>query len=100
MTHHFVFDSFGRLTLRLGNRRPLPFHRPRARSRDRLAVQPLPRLRRGRGPFLSEDPIGFSGGDANLNRYAGNSPTNATDPYGLIGVGTGGAVSGGSGGGP
>ena len=36
------------------------------------------------GRFLSEDPIGFAGGDVNLYRYAGNSPTNATDPSGHI----------------
>ncbi|MFN2375668.1 MAG: RHS repeat-associated core domain-containing protein, partial [Candidatus Binatia bacterium] len=34
------------------------------------------------GRFLSEDPIGFSGGDANLYRYAGNNPVNWTDPSG------------------
>jgi RHS repeat-associated protein len=38
----------------------------------------------GTGRFLGEDPIGFGGGDANLYRYVGNSPTNATDPTGLI----------------
>ena len=36
----------------------------------------------GAGRFISEDPIGFAGGDANLYRYCGNSPTNATDPSG------------------
>jgi RHS repeat-associated protein len=35
------------------------------------------------GRFTSEDPIGFGGGDANLARYVGNGPTNATDPSGL-----------------
>ena len=35
------------------------------------------------GRFISEDPIGFNGGDANLYRYVGNSPTNAIDPNGL-----------------
>jgi len=34
------------------------------------------------GRFISEDPIGFAAGDANLYRYCGNSPTNATDPTG------------------
>ena len=34
------------------------------------------------GTFLNEDPIGFSGGDANLYRYVGNNPTNFTDPSG------------------
>lgn len=32
--------------------------------------------------WLTDDPIGFGGGDANLSRYAGNGPTNATDPSG------------------
>jgi RHS repeat-associated protein len=35
------------------------------------------------GRWLSEDPIGFSAGDANLYRYVGNGPVNATDPDGL-----------------
>jgi RHS repeat-associated protein len=35
------------------------------------------------GRWISEDPIGFAAGDANLYRYVGNSPTNATDPDGL-----------------
>jgi hypothetical protein len=32
---------------------------------------------------LTSDPLGFEAGDANLYRYVGNSPTNATDPSGL-----------------
>ena len=36
------------------------------------------------GRWISQDPIGFAGGDANLYRYVGNSPTNATDPSGLV----------------
>lgn len=40
------------------------------------------------GRFISEDPIGFAGGDANLYRYAGNSPDNATDPSGNLVVTT------------
>jgi RHS repeat-associated protein len=35
------------------------------------------------GRFLSEDPISFNAGDANLYRYVGNSPSNYIDPYGL-----------------
>ena len=37
------------------------------------------------GRFLSEDPVGFAAGDANLVRYVGNSPVNFVDPYGLQG---------------
>ena len=36
------------------------------------------------GRFISEDPVGFAAGDPNLYAYVGGSPTNATDPSGLI----------------
>jgi RHS repeat-associated protein len=39
--------------------------------------------------WLSEDPIGFAGGDSNLNRYVGNGPTNATDPDGYEAIAIG-----------
>jgi uncharacterized protein RhaS with RHS repeats len=32
--------------------------------------------------FLSQDPIGFAGGDTNLHAYVGNEPTGFTDPMG------------------
>jgi len=32
--------------------------------------------------YLSEDPMGFAGGDHNLYRYVGNNPANFTDPSG------------------
>jgi hypothetical protein len=35
------------------------------------------------GRWTSEDPISFEGGDADLSRYVGNSPTNFIDPAGL-----------------
>jgi RHS repeat-associated protein len=35
------------------------------------------------GNWISEDPIGFQGGDANLSRYLNNSPTHFIDPNGL-----------------
>jgi len=35
------------------------------------------------GRWLSEDPIGYAGADANLYRYVRNSLTNAVDPLGL-----------------
>jgi uncharacterized protein RhaS with RHS repeats len=36
------------------------------------------------GRWLTQDPIGYEGGDANLYRFVGNSPTNFTDPSGLL----------------
>ncbi len=39
------------------------------------------------GRFLSEDPITFEAGDANLYRYVGNSPGNGRDPGGRNTIG-------------
>jgi|GEM_PF-1737301 len=36
------------------------------------------------GRFVSEDPIGFAGGDPNLYAYAFNDPVSLADPSGLI----------------
>lgn len=40
------------------------------------------------GRFISEDPIGFGGGDVNLYAYVQNNPVNAVDPSRLIGLKT------------
>lgn len=36
------------------------------------------------GRFISQDPLGFAGQDANLYRYVSNNPINATDPSGMV----------------
>ena len=41
------------------------------------------------GRFISQDPIGFVAGDANLYRYVGNNAMNANDPTGKDATGTG-----------
>ena len=35
------------------------------------------------GRFISEDPLGFDGGDVNLYVYSGNNPVLLVDPWGL-----------------
>ncbi|MEM7223637.1 MAG: PKD domain-containing protein [Pseudomonadota bacterium] len=35
------------------------------------------------GRFITEDPIGFAGGDQNMYRYVLNGPINRADPFGL-----------------
>ncbi|HEX3149487.1 MAG TPA: RHS repeat-associated core domain-containing protein [Gemmataceae bacterium] len=37
----------------------------------------------GAGSFVSDDPIGFSGGDSNIRRYVGNNVLQFIDPTGL-----------------
>ncbi|MDF1615741.1 RHS repeat domain-containing protein, partial [Desulfurivibrio dismutans] len=39
------------------------------------------------GRFISQDPIGFAGGDVNLYGYVLNNPVNWIDPYGLTMIG-------------
>ncbi|NEZ55017.1 RHS repeat-associated core domain-containing protein, partial [Adonisia turfae] len=46
------------------------------------------------GRFISEDPLSFNAGDANLYRYVFNSPTNYTDPSGEAALVTLAAVGG------
>jgi RHS repeat-associated protein len=38
------------------------------------------------GRFISEDPIGFAGGDVNLYGYTWNRPINYIDPFGFAGL--------------
>jgi RHS repeat-associated protein len=42
------------------------------------------------GEFVSEDTIGFAGGDANLSRYVNNDPLNRIDLFGYCGEALGG----------
>jgi RHS repeat-associated protein len=44
------------------------------------------------GRFLTEDPIGLSGGDVNLYAYVRNNPVTSSDPLGLILSGLGAAI--------
>ena len=83
---HLVYDSFGNITSQTNSAfQPLfaytgmlidagsGFYYDQARWYD-------PQL----GKFITQDPSGFAGGDANLYRYVSNSPANFTDPTGMI----------------
>src|SRR5947208_2508657 len=88
LTNTYVFDSFGNLTNFSGTLiNPFQYT-----GRD---YDPETGLRYYRtryydpiiGRFLSEDPIGFNGGN-NFYPYVGNGPTNFSDPSGLVPAGT------------
>ncbi|SIO13416.1 RHS repeat-associated core domain-containing protein [Singulisphaera sp. GP187] len=82
---HVAYDSFGRVTAETN---PSAGDRFKFTGRELDTATGL-QYHRARyydaalGRWTQEDPIGFAAGDANLYRYVGNGPTNATDPLGL-----------------
>ena len=92
ITNHRVFDTFGRLTSETNSAVDSHFAFT-GKFFDDLGDTELstslshhwnrwydPQL----GKWLSEDPIGFAGGDVNLGRYVGNHATGAVDWSGLF----------------
>jgi RHS repeat-associated protein len=85
VVNHLTYDSFGRITGQT-NASYEPHFGYTGREWDADAGLWYYRARwydADVGRFVSEDPLGFAAGDANLSRYVFNSPTNATDPTGL-----------------
>ena len=84
IANHRTYDSFGKLVDETGTA-SIPFGYTGKLFDKTTGLQNNlnrwydPNL----GKWISQDPIGFAAGDANLYRYVGNSPTNATDPSGL-----------------
>jgi RHS repeat-associated protein len=95
IVNHRVYDAFGKLTSETNGAVDLIFGFTGRLFDDATGLQN--NLHRWYDPtigrWLSEDPIGFTAGDANLFRYVRNAPTTASDPSGL--QGSGGSASGG-----
>ncbi len=88
VVNHLVYDASGRVT-QMGSRRREPavdslfLFTARPFDPDTNLQNNLNRWYDASiGRWLSEDPIGFDGGDANQYHYCGNRPTKATDPTG------------------
>jgi RHS repeat-associated protein len=78
-THALDYDAFGIIL----NGTSVDRYGFQGREHDSFTGLRHHRARETNGQFwLSEDPIGFAAGDANLNRYVGNGSTNASDPSG------------------
>ena len=87
VVNHLAYDSFGKITSQTN-----PSQRSRygftGREWDSDAGLWWYRARwydSQVGRFVSEDPIGFAGGDVSLTRYVGNTATQMTDPWGQRG---------------
>jgi RHS repeat-associated protein len=86
VVNHVTYDSFGGITSQSNPTASMRFGYT-GREFDEETGQYYYRARyydAAVGEFISEDPIGFNGGDANLYRYVGNSPINRIDPSGLL----------------
>jgi RHS repeat-associated protein len=82
--NHVTYDSFGRVVAQTN---PAVEFRYGYTGREQDGETGLDYYRAryydaSNGRFISEDPLGFGAGDANLTRYVFNSPTNFTDPSG------------------
>ena len=94
--NHITYDSFGQITSQTNAEAYFRFGFT-GREYDQESGQYYYRARYFDptvGRFISEDPIGFNGGDANVYRYVFNSPLNYTDPSGNFAI-TGTIVVGG-----
>jgi RHS repeat-associated protein len=82
---HINYDSFGRVVSKTGS---IDFrYGYTGREQDGETGLDYYRARyydAGNGRFISEDPLGFGGGDRNLTRYVRNNAVNAVDSSGLV----------------
>ena len=85
IANHRVYDSFGNLTAETDTDVDLSFTYTGKFLDDQTgySLHWNRWLDPATGKWLSEDPIGFAGGDANLGRYVGNAVTRLVDVTGL-----------------
>jgi RHS repeat-associated protein len=87
VVNHFVYDAFGNMvggTAQVHWRNRIGFAGAFFEAATGLQYNHHRWYDAAAGRWISEDPIGFDGGDSNLNRYVGNQVTTATDPSGLV----------------
>ena len=85
VVNHLQYSSFGKVTSETNAAIDLIYGYT-GRERDEETGMNYFRARYqdpSTGRFISEDPLGFGAGDANVSRYVGNNSPNSTDPSGL-----------------
>ena len=84
---HVIFDAYGNASQGAGfTSDPLPqfgFDGMRYDAATGLNITEHRFYDPRTGNWISQDPLGFNGGQTNLSEFVGNSPTNATDPTGM-----------------
>jgi len=84
LTQTYTFDSYGNQTASSGSlTNPFRFAGRELDSETGLYFFRARYYDSQIGRFLSEDPVGFQGGDNNVYRYSFNDPVNLEDPSGL-----------------
>jgi RHS repeat-associated protein len=79
----YTFDSFGKLTASSGSvANPFQYVGRELDSESNLYYMRARYFDSSTGRFISEDPIGFNGGN-NLYAYVENDPADQSDPFGL-----------------
>ena len=91
---HLVYDAFGNITSQTtGATTPrFTYTGQQYDAVTRLSYYRARWYDASTGRFMSQDPAGFSAGDANLYRYVGNDPVNFTDPSGALALPDSGSV--------
>jgi RHS repeat-associated protein len=81
----YTYDSFGKLTASTGSLvNPFQYTARESDIETGLYYYRARYYDPSAGRFLSEDPLQFGGGQANLYAYVGNDPSNWIDPGGWI----------------
>ena len=84
LANTYTYDSFGRLAASTGTlTNPFQFTARDSDTETGLYYYRARYYDPAIGRFISEDPIGFDGGNVNFYAYVHDSPTNLVDPSGL-----------------
>jgi RHS repeat-associated protein len=84
LANTYTYDSFGRLVASTGTlTNPFQYTGREFDPETGLNYNRARYYNPATGRFISEDPLGFGGGNPNVYAYVGNNPTNYLDPIGL-----------------